>query len=82
MTKSDPIDSRTGKSNAFVPGLLLLAVTFCLYLPATQHKFVNYDDEQYIYENPWVSQGFSVAGIKWALSATGMGRPSTVTSSK
>jgi tetratricopeptide (TPR) repeat protein len=45
-----------------------MVVTFCLYLPAILYHFVNFDDEQYVYENPWVNEGLSVASIKWAFS--------------
>jgi tetratricopeptide (TPR) repeat protein len=56
--------------NAFILGLLILVVTFCLYIPATRYGFVNFDDEQYVYENPWVNQGLSVDSVKWAFSST------------
>jgi protein O-mannosyl-transferase len=48
--------------------LLLMVVTFCLYLPAILYHFVNFDDEQYVYENPWVNEGLSGASIRWAFS--------------
>ena len=55
--------------NAFFLGLLLIVITFCLYVPTTRYEFVNFDDEQYVYENPWVNQGLSADSVKWAFSA-------------
>ncbi|HUD82741.1 MAG TPA: hypothetical protein VMQ67_04530, partial [Candidatus Saccharimonadales bacterium] len=55
--------------NAFFLGLLLIVITFCLYVPTTRYEFVNFDDEQYVYENPWVNQGISADSVKWAFSA-------------
>jgi Flp pilus assembly protein TadD len=48
-------------------GLSLLTLT--AYLPALRNGFVNYDDPQYVLENPHVRQGLSVAGLRWALGA-------------
>jgi tetratricopeptide (TPR) repeat protein len=44
----------------------LALVTFCLYLPALQHSFVNYDDQQYVTDNPRVQAGLTWQGLNWA----------------
>jgi hypothetical protein len=52
--------------------LLLLALsllTLVAYMPALRNGFVNYDDPQYVLENPHVTQGLSAAGLRWALGA-------------
>ncbi len=54
----------------FLLGLLLAVVTLGLYWPAVGHDFVAYDDDQYIYDNPWVTGGISWAALKWALTST------------
>ena len=46
--------------------LVLAVVTLGLYLPAMRHDFVQYDDQQYVTENPQVQAGLSVAGLRWA----------------
>src|SRR5439155_11757548 len=32
-------------------------------------EFVNYDDNEYVTENPYVRQGITPAGVKWALTS-------------
>ena len=32
------------------------------------HGFVNYDDDQYVYENPQVIHGLNLKGIEWAFT--------------
>ncbi len=53
----------------------LLAVTLCLvlclatvtvYWQTSQHGFVAYDDDQYVYENPRVEAGLTASGLAWA----------------
>jgi tetratricopeptide (TPR) repeat protein len=46
--------------------MLLGMVTFLLFLPATQHAFLTYDDQQYVTENPHVSVGLTREGFSWA----------------
>jgi tetratricopeptide (TPR) repeat protein len=69
VKRRDPVQWPFEKPSAFLLGLFLVVITFCLYVPATHYGFVNYDDEQYVYENPWVNQGLSAASVKWAFSA-------------
>ncbi len=45
---------------------VLVVVTAALYWPMTSHEFVNFDDHQYILENPHVIGGLSWSGIVWA----------------
>ncbi|HEV3073698.1 MAG TPA: tetratricopeptide repeat protein [Thermoanaerobaculia bacterium] len=47
-------------------GLCLL--TLAAFLPVLRNGFVNFDDPQYVYANPHVRQGLSVAGLRWALT--------------
>jgi Flp pilus assembly protein TadD len=41
-----------------------------VYAPVWHHEFVNYDDDRYVTENPFVRQGLSPASFHWALTAT------------
>jgi protein O-mannosyl-transferase len=43
-------------------------VTIALYWPATGHDFVNYDDPDYVTENPHVRGGLNWAAVKWAFT--------------
>jgi tetratricopeptide (TPR) repeat protein len=41
-------------------------VTLGLYLPALHHGFVEYDDQQYVTDNPRVQAGLTWHGLVWA----------------
>src|SRR6202046_5362109 len=44
----------------------LALLTLCLYLPVLQHRFVDYDDQQYVTDNPRVQAGLTWRGFIWA----------------
>jgi hypothetical protein len=46
--------------------LVLAAGTFALYWPVLWHTFLNYDDPDYITDNPHVKSGLTWSGIIWA----------------
>ena len=46
--------------------LFLLAVTLYAYWPATNHDFVNYDDQLYVTSNAQVQSGLNLESISWA----------------
>ena len=58
-----------------VPGvcLFLAAITFAVFGQTLRHEFVNYDDGQYVYENPVVQKGLTWEGFRWALTCGGIG---------
>ena len=41
-------------------------ITLALYLPALHHGFVDYDDQQYVTDNPRVQAGLTWKGFVWA----------------
>ncbi len=41
-------------------------ITLALYLPALSHGFVEYDDQQYVTDNPRVQAGLTWGGLVWA----------------
>ena len=47
-------------------GLFLLV--FLVFLPAASNDFVNYDDQDYVTENPHVKAGLTAAGVAWAFT--------------
>ncbi|MGL6094700.1 MAG: tetratricopeptide repeat protein, partial [Fimbriiglobus sp.] len=47
----------------------LCAATAWLYWPACDNGFVNFDDEQYVTENPDVLGGLRPAAVRWAATA-------------
>ncbi|MHB9096595.1 MAG: tetratricopeptide repeat protein [Syntrophales bacterium] len=53
---------------AAVCGFLLLAVAL-VFGQTIGHEFVNYDDNQYVFENPVVQKGLTPEGFRWALTS-------------
>jgi tetratricopeptide (TPR) repeat protein len=51
----------------FWTGLLLAIITVVVYWPAVGFDFVNYDDPQFVYENPHVLGGLTWENVRWAL---------------
>jgi tetratricopeptide (TPR) repeat protein len=47
-------------------GLVLGIITLALYLPSLRHGFLDYDDQQYVTENPHVRGGLTIKGFTWA----------------
>ena len=55
--------------NLPIKGWICLAlglITLALYLPVLHHSFVEYDDQQYVTDNPLVQAGLSWRGLVWA----------------
>jgi hypothetical protein len=59
----------TRKQLSTVGCLVLTAVTLLVYLPMLWHGFVNYDDPDYITNNPHVQAGLTWPGIVWAFQS-------------
>ena len=63
--------SATGQALRWpAPGLCLVlaAMTFAVFGQTLTDDFVNFDDNNYVYDNPVVSQGLTFKGIVWAFS--------------
>src|SRR5258708_30043141 len=59
------------KANLRCPGFLsmvLLFVTFSVFLPVVSHEFVNYDDPDYVTANPHVQSGLKWENVIWAFT--------------
>ena len=52
---------------------LLLLLVALVYYPVFGFGFVNYDDDHYIVENPFVQRGFDAESLRWAWTTTTMG---------
>jgi tetratricopeptide (TPR) repeat protein len=48
--------------------MLLTAVVLMFYSPVTHNGFLNYDDDQYITQNPHVWAGLTWATVKWSFT--------------
>jgi tetratricopeptide (TPR) repeat protein len=51
---------------AVLISVVLAVITMAVYLPAVRHDFVQYDDQQYVTENPQVQAGLTLSGLRWA----------------
>jgi Tfp pilus assembly protein PilF len=49
-------------------GVLLVAIVWVVFGQTLRHEFVNYDDDQYVYENPRIANGLTLDGIGWAFT--------------
>ncbi|MEI7729642.1 MAG: tetratricopeptide repeat protein [Verrucomicrobiota bacterium] len=47
----------------------LIVSVFLLYSPVWYFDFVNYDDPDYVTQNPWVQAGLTVRSIAWAFGS-------------
>ena len=69
-----PQDSRQDKSPAFRRALgvciFLVAITWLVFGQTVRYDFVNYDDNEYVYENPNVAPGLTINGVIHAFSGT------------
>jgi hypothetical protein len=58
------------KQRATLICLLLALITLALYWPATHFDFTNYDDPDYITNNPPVQHGITRAALVWAFTTS------------
>ncbi len=49
--------------------LLLAALVLAVYLPVVRHRFINYDDDVYVYNNDRVRRGLTLDGAVWAFTS-------------
>ncbi len=56
--------------SAAATAFLLALMTLFTFWPITGFDFVNYDDLQYVTENPMVQKGVCVESVRWAFTAT------------
>jgi len=48
--------------------ILLVGIVWIVFGQTLGHEFINYDDHEYVYENPRVMSGLSLGGIGWAFT--------------
>jgi hypothetical protein len=53
----------------WLPSALLSLCTLVLYAPMVHHGFLNFDDAEYILQNPHVNTGLSVDNFIWAFTS-------------
>jgi Flp pilus assembly protein TadD len=50
---------------------VLAGVTFAVFVPALGCDFINFDDPEYVTQNPFVARGLTAEGTRWALTSVG-----------
>jgi tetratricopeptide (TPR) repeat protein len=55
------------KVTVFICAALALIV-WIAFGGALDHQFLDYDDNTYVYQNPWITQGLSLSAIAWAFT--------------
>ncbi len=55
--------------NLVIIAALVAIVTFIVFLPALQNKFINWDDDSYVYENPYI-RSLDFRLLKWSFTDT------------
>jgi hypothetical protein len=72
MPADAPIDPRwSDRRRQLVPWMLAVALpvaTVLLYAPVLDHPFLEWDDALYIRDNPQLSLGLSLEGLRWAFT--------------
>jgi hypothetical protein len=58
------------KARPMILGLLLVIATVALYYPVHGHPFLNFDDNDYVYNNSQIQSGLSWDTVKWAFSTS------------
>jgi len=64
----EPDERSNGRPRDWVLALVLLAGVLASFQGATANDFVNYDDPDYVLENPHVTGGLTGANAVWALT--------------
>src|ERR1051325_10697755 len=71
-SKRVPAASKTPRSRSagynWLAPLLLGFIVLAVFGQTLRHEFINYDDDQYVFGNPRISNGLSVDGILWAFT--------------
>lgn len=49
--------------------LFLVITTFAVYQQISHYDFVNYDDDEYVFENPYIKTGLTSDSIRWAFTS-------------
>lgn len=62
--------SRTPRFTALLIGLALALATLLAYGQVKDHRFITWDDDHYVTENPMVKAGLCREGVTWAFTAT------------
>ena len=63
-----PFQTFSDRAVTSVCCVLLAAIVWIVFGQTIGYEFVNYDDDNYIYENPRITNGVTLSGIQWAFT--------------
>jgi protein O-mannosyl-transferase len=66
ISKSGMVSFSMRRRRIVLVCLLLGVVTLALYWPVRHYDFVQYDDDDYVFDNPAVRMGLSWGGVVWS----------------
>ena len=58
---------QSSRPRILIACLFLVLATLAVYWPVRHYGFVEYDDNDYVYENPVVRAGLTWQGVQWSL---------------
>ncbi|MGA3284485.1 MAG: hypothetical protein ABSD57_08510 [Verrucomicrobiota bacterium] len=64
--RNSPHQTNNGRRRNLFICLLLAGITLAIYWPVSRCEFINYDDPQFVTENPHLRDGLTATGIAWA----------------
>ena len=56
------------RARTLLPALAICAAVVAAYAPSIGHGFITVDDSDYVTANPWVRQGLTLGGVRWAFT--------------
>lgn len=68
MIFSEKISKNINSKPLIITSLLLILVTAAVYWQVQEFDFVNYDDDEYVYDNPHIQNGITLNSITWAFT--------------
>ncbi len=62
--------TRTQNESAISAGIciFLVVIVWVVFGQTLAHRFLNYDDDDYVYANPNVIRGLTASGLRWSLA--------------
>lgn len=64
----DPLKPSSKSNQSLIYIIFLCLIVLLIYGQTANHNFVNYDDNFYVTENPFIKDGLSWKSIEWAFS--------------
>ena len=61
------MNGQSRRTTIAVCAFLTLAI-WLVFAQTRNHEFINFDDDRYVYQNPEISRGLTLEGLKWFLT--------------